>query len=312
MIVAEKLSKTFTVGKQTVEAVSSISFSIQKGEIYCLLGSNGAGKSTTVLILSTLLRPSGGTAKIAGYDLLQNANAIRSIMGIVNQETGLDPLLTGKNIVTLHAKLWGYSRKEAKKRTNELLERYHLLEAADRPLKTYSGGMRRRLDLALALVRTPKVLFLDEPTTGLDPVSRRIIWEEVKMLRDQGVTVLLTTQYLDEADVLADRIGIVMNGTIAIENTPSALKKQYGQEYITILLDNAGQAKQVAQLYPDAVIDQAEVKLKVADCTNEAPQILSVLHEQHIKITSISITQPTLEDIYLSTTGYQVRGESNA
>ncbi|MDT2260220.1 ATP-binding cassette domain-containing protein [Paenibacillus larvae] len=127
-------------------------------------------------------------------------------------------------MVTLHAKLWGYSRKEAKKRTNELLERYHLLEAADRPLKTYSGGMRRRLDLALALVRTPKVLFLDEPTTGLDPVSRRIIWEEVKMLRDQGVTVLLTTQYLDEADVLADRIGIVMNGTIAIENTPSALK----------------------------------------------------------------------------------------
>ena len=205
---ANNLKKTFKTKQGEVEAVKDVSFQVKQGEIFGILGPNGAGKSTTILMLTTLLRITSGFGQIQGLDVEKQDKDVRKKIGVALQETGIDNLLTGRELFYTTARLWGLSKQDANERATELLELVGISEAADRRVKTYSGGMKRRLDLGLSLVHKPEVLFLDEPTTGLDPGSRRVLWSEIKRLRDDGVTILLTTQYLEEADELADRISV--------------------------------------------------------------------------------------------------------
>ncbi|HWM62678.1 MAG TPA: ATP-binding cassette domain-containing protein [Solirubrobacterales bacterium] len=226
---AAGLVKHFDGSDDTVEAVRGVDLEIQTGEIFGFLGRNGAGKSTTVHMLTTLLSITSGTAEVAGIDVTRDPDAVRQRIGVALQEAGLDPRQTGRELLTLHGRLFGLGRAEAAARTQELLELVELEEAADRVTKGYSGGMQRRLDLAAALVHEPEVLFLDEPTTGLDPVSRLTVWEEVRRINRHGTTVFLTTQYLEEADQLCDRLAIIDDGVIVREGTPAALKAELSQ-----------------------------------------------------------------------------------
>jgi ABC-2 type transport system ATP-binding protein len=221
---AEQLKKTFDARGNVVEAVRGVDLQVSSGEIFGFLGPNGAGKSTTVRMLTTLTSITSGSARVAGVDVAQDPDLARRRMGVALQEAGLDPRQTGREILVLQARLFGDSRKQAATRAEELLELVELTEAADRLTKTYSGGMKRRLDLASALVHQPDVLFLDEPTTGLDPASRLVVWDEVRRINDLGTTVFLTTQYLEEADQLCDRLAIIDGGLIVQEGTPQSLK----------------------------------------------------------------------------------------
>src|SRR5215208_5991047 len=243
-IEAEGLTRQFKKGPLAVDGIELV---VAPGEIYGFLGPNGAGKSTTVLMLTTLLPPSSGTARVGGYDVVSDGAAVRATIGAALQEAALDPFLTGREHTRLQAALHGIGKAEREKRGDELLERVGLLEAADRKVGGYSGGMKRRLDLALALVHRPRILFLDEPTTGLDPQSRSELWEEVaRLAREEGVTVFLTTQYLEEADVLADRIGIIDHGRIVASGTPDALKAEIGRPSLELVPSQPGDRDQVA------------------------------------------------------------------
>ncbi len=226
MIDVEGLVKRYT--PEGPPAVDGLDLAVAAGEVYALLGRNGSGKSTTVGVLATLLAPTAGRARVAGADVVEEPDRVRQRIGVTLQEAGVDPEATGRELLTLHGRLLGLRATDAASRAAALLERFELVGAADRRAKTYSGGMRRRLDLATALIGSPSVVFLDEPTTGLDPISRQALWEEVRALRDDGVTVLLTTQYLDEADRLADRVGILADGRLAVEGTPTGLKRRAG------------------------------------------------------------------------------------
>ncbi len=217
-----------------IRAVDGVNLEVAEGEIYAFLGPNGAGKTTTVRMLTTLLRPTGGVARVAGFDVVSDAAEVRRKIGVALQEAALDPLMTGRELIRLQATLHGLPRKDGEERAEALLDRVGLERAADRRVGTYSGGMRRRLDLASALVHEPEVLFLDEPTTGLDPVSRKAIWEEVAKLNAEGTTVFLTTQYLEEADQLADRVGIIDSGHIVAEGTPGSLKAEIGSAHLEV------------------------------------------------------------------------------
>src|SRR5918996_2501510 len=226
--------------KGGIRAVDGIELQVQPGEIYGFLGPNGAGKSTTVHVLTTLLPPTAGTARVAGYDVVREGPNVRDVIGVALQEAALDPFLTATEHMRLQAGMHGLSRAEAERRGGDLIDRVGLSEAADRKVGGYSGGMRRRLDLALALVHEPRILFLDEPTTGLDPQSRSALWSEVgRLAKEEGVTVFLTTQYLEEADVLADRVGIIDHGRIVAEGTPALLKAQIGRS-----LEGAGEEEE--------------------------------------------------------------------
>src|SRR3954447_13272320 len=229
-IVVEGLQRSF----DQVLAVQGVDLAVEEGEIFGFLGPNGAGKTTTVRMLTTLLLPTGGQATVAGHDVVKQARAVRASIGVALQEAALDPLMTGRELIRLQATLQGLAGDEGKRRADDLLERVDLAAAADRRVGGYSGGMKRRLDLAAALVHEPRVLFLDEPTTGLDPVSRKTIWEEVRALNDDGTTVFLTTQYLEEADQLADNVGIIDNGRIVAEGTPAALKSEIGHPHVEL------------------------------------------------------------------------------
>src|SRR6187399_2794235 len=248
-IVVEKLVRQFKKGPR---AVDGIDLHVAPGEIYGFLGPNGAGKSTTVLMLTTLLPPTDGRALVGGYDVRTEGAKVRSVIGAALQEAALDPLLTGRDHLRLQTMLQAIPRPERKSRQNELLDRVGLTEAADRKVRGYSGGMKRRLDLALALVHRPSILFLDEPTTGLDVQSRTALWEEVaRLAREDGVTVFLTTQYLEEADVLADRVGIIDHGHIVAEGTPTALKAEIGLPSVhAIPADEADRERLVTALAP--------------------------------------------------------------
>ena len=218
------LVKTFRAKSGDIEAVKGVDLQVDRGEVFGFLGPNGAGKSTTVKMLTTLLSITAGTAHVAGLDVAKDPNAVRRKIGVALQEAGLDPRQTGRELVTLQAQLFGSSPAQARDRAQELLELVDLVDAADRRIKGYSGGMKRRLDLASALVHEPEVLFLDEPTTGLDPASRLTVWDEVRRINQNGTTVFLTTQYLEEADQLCDRLAIIDGGRIVLEGTPTALK----------------------------------------------------------------------------------------
>ncbi|MEO2076968.1 MAG: ATP-binding cassette domain-containing protein [Bacillus sp. (in: firmicutes)] len=246
MIHVENLVKTF---KGNLQAVKGVSFDVEEGEFFSFLGPNGAGKSTTIQMITTLLKPTSGRAEIAGFDVMNEPEHIRRVIGVALQETGIDPQLTGRELLEIQGKLFGFPSGTARKRADELLELVGLTEDANRKCGKYSGGMRRRLDLALTLVQRPKVLFLDEPTTGLDPYNRKLIWEEIRYLnKDQGTTIFLTTQYLEEADELADRISIINEGKIVASGTQETLKASIGRDVIDLVFTSEDEATRASIL----------------------------------------------------------------
>ena len=309
-IETHQLAREFEGG---IKAVDGVDLAVAEGEIYGFLGPNGAGKTTTVRMLTTLLRPTGGTALVAGYDVAKDPGAVRRKIGVALQEAALDPLMTGRELLELQATLHGISRKEGQQRGQSLLDRVGLTLAADRRVATYSGGMRRRLDLAAALIHIPEVLFLDEPTTGLDPVSRKAIWEEVRKLNDEGTTVFLTTQYLEEADQLANRVGIISGGLLVAEGTPGALKAEVGRPHLELsLVEQAGNEARA-----DAVLARFGRPLPARDGTlmvelehgsSEVGPIVVALNQEGLDVESLDLVQPTLDDVFVHKTGQHLEG----
>jgi ABC-2 type transport system ATP-binding protein len=308
-IETQGLVKAFKKGPR---AVDGIDLSVAPGEIYGFLGPNGAGKSTTVHMLITLLPPTAGTARVAGYDVVENGAQVRMQIGAALQEAALDPLLTGREHLRLQATLQALPRSERAQRADELLERVGLTEAADRKVRGYSGGMKRRLDLALALVHRPRILFLDEPTTGLDIQSRTALWSEVSRLASEdGVTVFLTTQYLEEADVLAARVGIIDHGKIVAEGTPAALKAEVGRPTVVVTPADPGERDQVAAaLLPFGDPVQAPVGVAVRLHSEEADLtgIVRALDAGNLKVEQLQLHQPSLDDVFLAKTGRSLEG----
>jgi ABC-2 type transport system ATP-binding protein len=282
--------------------VDRLSFEVRPGEIYGLLGPNGSGKSTTIGVLATLLLPTSGRVHVAGFDAVGHAVAVRRRIGVALQETGVDSAATGRDLIARHARLLGLSRSEAGTRTDDLLREFDLADAAGKRLKAYSGGMRRRLDLALALVGRPSVVFLDEPTTGLDPISRQAMWERVARLRADGVTVLLTTQYLEEADALADRIGIVAAGRLRVEGTSDELKRSIGGDVLTIEVRPEFEDRAAALLGGRAE-GHGRVALEVRDGGAAVPRTLATLTGAGIEPLGVSLARPTLDDVFRSVVG---------
>ena len=281
----KNIKKTFKTKQDTVEAVKDVSFEVKKGEIFGLLGPNGAGKSTTILMLTTLLQVTGGQAKILDLDVTKDDKLVREKIGVALQDTGIDNLLTGRELFFTTARLWGFSKKDSETRTNELLELVGLTEAADRRVKTYSGGMKRRLDLGLSLVNSPEVLFLDEPTTGLDPGSRRVLWDEIKRLRDSGVTIILTTQYLEEADELADRIAIIDEGLVVAEGTSDELKASIGGDVITLSFNSEREVTLAKELFPESLQEKNELRITVEDGASKIPFYINELTMNNIDVS---------------------------
>ena len=306
---AKNLKKTFKTKQGNVEAVRDVSFKVNKGEIFGILGPNGAGKSTTILMLTTLLRITSGTAKINDLDVVKNDSEVRNKIGIALQDTGIDNLLTARELFYTTARLWGLSKSKSKDRTEEMLNLVGLTEAADRRVKTYSGGMKRRLDLGLSLVHKPEVLFLDEPTTGLDPGSRRVLWDEIKKLRDEGVTIILTTQYLEEADELANRISIIDEGLVVAEGTPDELKSSIGGDVITLTFRTDDDAIKAQTIIENSDIEDNQIRVTVENGAEKIPNLLNQLVSKDINVQSVSANKPSLDDVFLQVTGYRLEGE---
>ncbi|MEA2448769.1 MAG: type transport system ATP-binding protein [Thermoleophilaceae bacterium] len=297
-----------------IVAVAGVDLQVGSGEIYAFLGPNGAGKTTTVRMLTTLLRPTEGRASVAGHDVVKEAAEVRRSIGVALQEAALDPLMTGTELVRLQATLHGLPRKEVAPRAAALIERVGLTGAASRRVGTYSGGMRRRLDLAMALVHEPRVLFLDEPTTGLDPVSRLSIWEEVRRLNADGTTVFLTTQYLEEADELAGRVGIIADGLIVKEGTPRALKAEVGHPTLEVGVlgpqERAGEVlARFGELMPptDGVLN-----LALEGGATHVAAIVRALDEAGVAVESLDLHEPTLDDVFVEATGRRLEGDAPA
>jgi ABC-2 type transport system ATP-binding protein len=308
-IEVERLVKVFKNGPRAVDAID---LEVAPGEIYGFLGPNGAGKSTTVLMLTTLLPPTEGTARVAGHDIVHDGAGVRSVIGAALQEAALDPFLTGREHMRLQAGLHGFGRAERERRGTELLERVGLADAADRKVREYSGGMKRRLDLGLALVHSPRVLFLDEPTTGLDIQSRTALWDEVRRLsRDDGVTVFLTTQYLEEADVLADRVGIIDHGHIVAEGTPAQLKAQIGRstiEVVPALEEDRAQLSGVLERFGECGETRSGgVAVKFGN-GDELTDVVRALDAEGIRVAHLTVHEPTLDDVFLAKTGRSLEG----
>jgi ABC-2 type transport system ATP-binding protein len=299
------LAKSF--GK--TRAVDGVSLSVPHGSVYGLLGPNGAGKTTTVRMLATLLRPDAGTARVLGHDVVGEADAVRGRVSLTGQFASVDEDLTGRENLVFIARLLGYSRPGAKLRAAQLLEAFGLTPAATRTVKTYSGGMRRRLDIAASLVVTPELLFLDEPTTGLDPRSRNEVWQIVRALAAGGTTVLLTTQYLDEADQLADRIAVIDRGTVIAEGTPAELKASLGSGVLHLRLRESGTRPRAAQVLarvleadPHDEVDPASLAVAAADPARVV-HALDELGRAGIELASFSLDQPSLDEVFLALTG---------
>lgn len=317
MIEVRGLRKSFQSrqGRMTkvVEAVRGVDLAVGEGEIFGFLGPNGAGKTTTLRMLATLLAPDAGEATIAGADLLRNPGEVRRRIGYVAQGGSTWDEVTAREELVLQARLYGMSKAEARQRAERALAAFHLTEFADRKCKTYSGGQRRRVDIALGIIHEPKVLFLDEPTTGLDPQSRAHMWDEIRRLRAEGMTVFLTTHYLDEADALCDRVAIIDHGRIVAEGTPAELKRAIAGEVVTVSLAGAD-APAAAQLL-DAqpyvtkleTLDEGGLRLYVADGAAAIPQILRTLDAASIPLNSIELHRPSLDDVFLAQTGRSLR-----
>src|SRR3989440_6721393 len=298
--------------KNGPRAVDGIELGVAPGEIYGFLGPNGAGKSTTVLMLTTLLPPTAGTARVAGFDIVHEGPRVRATIGAALQEAALDPLLTGREHLRLQASLQALPREERDRRSGELIERVGLSHAADRKVRGYSGGMKRRLDLAMALVHSPTVLFLDEPTTGLDIQSRSALWEEVaRLAREDKVTVFLTTQDLEEADVLADRVGIIDHGHIVAEGTPAELKAQVGRPTLEAIPADAGAAPKVAAIlerFGERCSSAKGVAVRLGIGDAGLVDVVRALDREDVRVANLELHQPTLDDVFLAKTGRSLEG----
>ena len=293
-----------------VHALDGVDLEVSPGTVFGLLGPNGAGKTTAVRVLTTLLKPDAGTARVVGLDVVKQAAKLRQQIGLAGQYAAVDELLTGEENLTMVGRLYGMRRAEAKRRAAGLLERFELTEAAERPAKTYSGGMRRRLDLAAALVASPPVLFLDEPTTGLDPRSRLALWETIERLVSGGTTVLLTTQYLDEADRLADEIAVIDRGQVIAEGKPDELKDRVGGERLEVqLVDSSMGPAAAAALVPlcgdePPVVEGTVVRMTVRPRSGLIVAAVRQLDEAGVDVDDITLRRPTLDDVFFTLTGH--------
>jgi ABC-2 type transport system ATP-binding protein len=301
-IAASGLRKAY--GDKTV--LDGIDLNIGAGTIFSLLGPNGAGKTTTVNVLTTLLKADGGTARVAGHDIATETKAVRAAIGVTGQFAAVDDLLTGEENLELMADIHRLRGVERKRVVTELLERFELTESARKRAATYSGGMRRKLDLAMTLVTRPEIVFLDEPTTGLDPRSRRTMWEIVRGLTDQGVTIFLTTQYLEEADQLADRIAVLDQGRIVAEGTPGELKRQVSGSYIRLRFTRVSELDAAARVLPGSTRDDEALTLRVPGDggSKSLRQVLDRLDESALEAAEVSVHTPDLDDVFLSLTGH--------
>ena len=312
-IVAKQLRRTFD---DEIEAVRDIDLEVSKGEVFGFLGPNGAGKSTTVRMLCTLLPPTAGKATVAGADVVTDAKTVRTRIGVALQEAGLDPVQTGRELLELQCGLYGITGADGVKRTNELLELVGLTEAADRRTKGYSGGMKRRLDLASALVHEPEVLFLDEPTTGLDPASRLTVWEEIRRINEGGTTIFLTTQYLEEADELCERVAIIDDGNIVADGTPEDLKAQIGNDVVSVELHGADpeETKRAVGELPglERVVPGTDsLAFFVEDGASSIAEIVRKLDGASVDVGAISVARPSLDDVFLEATGRRLEGAAD-
>lgn len=303
------LKKSF----KNLEVLKGINLNVEKGTMLALLGPNGAGKTTTIRILSTLLKPDSGKIIVNGFDLSKDADDIRSTIGLTGQYAAIDEYLTGRENIVMFGRLYHLSKADARRRAVELLEQFGLSEAADRPAKTYSGGMRRRLDLAASLVATPPIVFLDEPTTGLDPRSRLAMWDVIEDLKSRGITILLTTQYLDEADKLADRIAVIDNGTVIAEGTSDELKAKVGKERLEIIIDessnfNAAVASiEASEIQRNAMTTNEEertISIATDNSVADVRRVLEQMQTANIRIDGLSLHKPTMDDVFLHLTGH--------
>ncbi len=312
----EQLTKVFPGG---IRAVDGIDLQVPEGEIFAFLGQNGSGKTTTVRMLTTLLRPTSGRAWVGGHDVLAAPNEVRRIAGVALQEVGLDDFQTGRELLVLQARLFGLNRSEARRRAAELLEVVGLADAADRRLNTYSGGMRRRLDLAAALVHRPRILFLDEPTTGLDPISRDAVWQYVRSInREEGVTIFLTTQYLEEADRLAHTVAIMHRGKVVASGSPESLKASIGADVITIELEDGDAANERARALlaghegiEDVRVADGQVVVYLPDGARAIPRLVLALEEAGLRPAAVTLARPTLDDVFLRITGHHLAREAS-
>ncbi|MDP9464947.1 MAG: ATP-binding cassette domain-containing protein [Actinomycetota bacterium] len=310
-IVAQGLVRHFG----PVKAVDGIDLEVQQGEIFGFLGPNGAGKSTAIRMLTTLLRPTSGSARVAGFDVVTQANDVRRSIGVALQDAAIDPLMTGNELLHLQAVLYGLPASQVQSRADELLERVGLTGAADRRVGTYSGGMRRRLDLALSLIHQPTVLFLDEPTTGLDPMSRITLWEEVRRLNNEGTTVLLTTQYLEEADQLADRVAIIDHGRIVKEGTPTALKAAVGAPtlLISVPATHALTARDTLARFGEMrTTAEGSLGVGLEGGAAAVTDVVRALDEAGVKVQHLELNEPSLDDVFAEATGYRLEGAATA
>ena len=292
-------------------AVDGVDLAVGEGEVFGFLGPNGAGKSTTVRMLTTLLQPTDGSARVAGFDVVREAGEVRRRIGVALQDAAIDPLMTGSELVRLQAVLYGIPTRIAEQRGAELLERVGLTAAAGRRVGTYSGGMRRRLDLALSLVHEPAVLFLDEPTTGLDPMSRLALWEEVRFLnRERGTTVLLTTQYLEEADQLAGRVAIIDHGRIVKKGVPRQLKDEVGSPTLTVEVDSdQAMARQVlARFGTERTVDSGMLGIGLEGGAQQLTSVVRALDEEGVSVVHMELNAPTLDDVFAEATGRRLEG----
>ena len=310
-IVADQLVRHFGSGDEQVKAVDGVDLTVHRGEIFGFLGPNGAGKSTTVRMLTTLLRPTGGRARVAGFDVVREADQVRRNIGVALQDAAIDPLMTGSELLRLQAVLYGLPRTQHRTKAGELLERVGLTGAANRRVGTYSGGMRRRLDLALSLIHEPTVLFLDEPTTGLDPMSRISLWEEIRRLNDDGTTVLLTTQYLEEADQLADRVAIIDQGMIVRQGKPVDLKNEVGSPTLFVTVDHEHHDRarellaEIGELRPTA---EGRLGVGLGQGAAAVSMVIRRLDEAGVTVHHLELKEPSLDDAFAEATGHRLEG----
>jgi ABC-2 type transport system ATP-binding protein len=309
------LIRDFGTSRAPIRAVDNLDLTVNTGEIYGFLGPNGAGKTTVVRILTTLLRPTSGSALVAGHDVVREADAVRRSIGVALQEAAIDPLMTGRELLRMQGALHGLRSAEGKARATSLLDRVGLTEAGDRRVGGYSGGMRRRLDLALALVHRPVVLFLDEPTTGLDPTSRAALWREVRNLNDEGTTVFLTTQYLEEAEQLADRVGIIAGGRLVAEGTPADLKAHVGEPTLHIELTDPEASPRAREalaglgaVEPPQPEAPTRVAVRAAGGKGAIAPAVQALQSVGIQVESVEVESPSLDDVFAAVTGSTLEG----
>lgn len=302
-IVVKDLKKSF----KDLKVLKGVSFSVERGKVLALLGPNGAGKTTTIRILSTLLHADGGKAQIDGFDVATDADQVRGRIGLTGQFAAVDEYLTGEENLLLIGRLYHLSKSDTKQRTRELLKQFDLVKASKRPVKGYSGGMRRRLDLAMSLIASPPIIFLDEPTTGLDPRSRFALWEMIEQLVAGGTTILLTTQHMEEADHLADQVVVIDNGKVIAKGTPSQLKSKVGSSRVEVVIGQEADLPKAKRAIGGRVTVDAEhrlISVATKDGVKTLRQVLTSLERARIKVDSVSLKDPTLDDVFLRLTGH--------